>query len=224
MDENQFLKFQKRTHGNPVLERSTIKLSTLQNSLPIKGEFTTLIRNETCGTETKFIVVEGKINSPPLISKSTLIELGMIKITADGSFAKTNHLRIQDLKKDVIVDTEQDRGKMKLINRTLEQKENIQKKDSATTIQEMLMGKRSTPYPATRISTYKAQMNRPIMTRLEYIPRTTDKDENLYDDTNGRDRRYKEKINSSFCLLFLEVGIVYTPCFVVGNFPHGVLG
>ncbi|CAC5388769.1 unnamed protein product [Mytilus coruscus] len=69
MDENQFLTFQKKTYGNPVLEKSKIKLSTLQNSLPIKGEFTTVIRNETCGTETKFIVVKGKINSPPLIRK-----------------------------------------------------------------------------------------------------------------------------------------------------------
>ncbi|VDI40773.1 Hypothetical predicted protein [Mytilus galloprovincialis] len=96
MDEHQFVKFQSKTYGNPVLEKSKIKLSTLQNSLSIKGEFKTIIRNKTCGTETKFIVVKGKINSPPLISKSTLIELGMLEIRADGSFAKTNHLKIKD--------------------------------------------------------------------------------------------------------------------------------
>ncbi|VDI58848.1 Hypothetical predicted protein [Mytilus galloprovincialis] len=117
MDENQFLKFQSKTYGNPVLEKSKIKLSTLQlqNSLPIKGEFKTIIRNKTCGTETKFVVVKRKINSPPLISKSTLIELGMIQINSppliskstlielgmiqirtDGSFVKKNQLRIPD--------------------------------------------------------------------------------------------------------------------------------
>ncbi|VDI73816.1 Hypothetical predicted protein [Mytilus galloprovincialis] len=96
MDENQFVKFQSKTYGNPVLEKSKIKLSTLQNSLPIKGEFKTIIRNKTCGTETKFVVVKGKINSPPLISKSTLIELGMIQIRTDGSFVKKNKLRIPD--------------------------------------------------------------------------------------------------------------------------------
>ncbi|VDI61580.1 Hypothetical predicted protein [Mytilus galloprovincialis] len=97
MDENQFEKFQRKTYGKPVLEKSKIKLSTLQNSLPIKGEFTRLsLRNKTCGTETRFIVVKGKINSPPLISKSTLIELGMIQIRTDGSFVKTNQLRIPD--------------------------------------------------------------------------------------------------------------------------------
>ncbi|CAG2242188.1 unnamed protein product [Mytilus edulis] len=96
MDENQFVKFQSKTYSSPVLEKSKIKLSTLQNSLPIKGEFTTIIRNKTCGTEAKFVVVKGKINSPPLISKSTLIELGMIQIRTDGSFVKKNQLRIPD--------------------------------------------------------------------------------------------------------------------------------
>ncbi|CAG2186885.1 unnamed protein product [Mytilus edulis] len=99
MDENQFEKFQRKTYGNQVLEKSKIKLSTLQNALPIKGEFKTIIRNKTCGTETRFIVVKGKINSPPLLSKSTLIELGIIQIIqirTDGSFVKTNQLRIPD--------------------------------------------------------------------------------------------------------------------------------
>ncbi|CAG2226938.1 unnamed protein product [Mytilus edulis] len=96
MDENQFEKFQRNTGGNPVVEKSKIKLSTLQNALPIKGEFKTIIRNKTCGTETRIIVVKGKINSPPLLSKSTLIELGMIQIRTDGSFVKANQLRIPD--------------------------------------------------------------------------------------------------------------------------------
>ncbi|CAC5357721.1 unnamed protein product [Mytilus coruscus] len=163
MDENQFLKFQKQTYGNPVLERSTVKLGTLQNALPIKGEFKTVIRNETCGTETKFIVVKGEIKSPPLISKLTLIELGMLQIRADGSFTKPNHLRILDKKKkkqDVMIVTEQDRGKIKHIKIT----ENLRKKESVTATQEMFIGNRSTP--ATRRSRYKALINRLIRTQL----------------------------------------------------------
>ncbi|CAC5366910.1 unnamed protein product [Mytilus coruscus] len=54
---------------------------------------------------------------------------------------------------------------MKLINKT-EQIANLQNKDSATAIQEMLMGYRSTPHPATGISPYQALMNRPIRTKL----------------------------------------------------------
>ncbi|CAC5366632.1 unnamed protein product [Mytilus coruscus] len=51
---------------------------TLQNSLPVKGEFKTIVRNATCGMETKFIVILGRINSPPLLSRATLNELGMM--------------------------------------------------------------------------------------------------------------------------------------------------
>ncbi|VDI74096.1 Hypothetical predicted protein [Mytilus galloprovincialis] len=96
MDENQLVKFQRTTDGNRVLEKSKIKLSTMQNSLPIKGEFKTIIRNKTCGIETKFIVVKGQINFPPLLSKATPIELGMLQIRGDCSFVKANQLRIPD--------------------------------------------------------------------------------------------------------------------------------
>ncbi|CAG2255184.1 unnamed protein product [Mytilus edulis] len=82
---------------------------------------------------------------------------------------------------------------MKLINKT-EQIANIQHKDSSTAIQEMLMGYRSTPHPATGISPYEALMNRPIRTKLGYIPRTITKNENLFDYINERDKQYKEKI------------------------------
>ncbi|CAC5361328.1 unnamed protein product [Mytilus coruscus] len=82
---------------------------------------------------------------------------------------------------------------MKLINKT-EQIANLQNKDSATAIQEMLMGYRSTPHPATGISPYEALMNRPIRTKLGYIPRTITKNENLFEDINERDKQYKEKI------------------------------
>lgn len=68
----------------------------MQNLLPIKGEFTTVIRNETCVRETKFIVVAGEI-------KSTLIELGMLQIKANGSFTYLNHLKIPDKEKRCIV-------------------------------------------------------------------------------------------------------------------------
>ena len=37
---------------------------------------------------------EGMINSPPLISKNILMELGMLQIKEDGSFAIQNEMRI----------------------------------------------------------------------------------------------------------------------------------
>ena len=79
-----------------TLQPSGVKLSTLQSELPMKVEFTATIRNQTCGAVARFVVARGRINSPPLISKNTLQELGMIQIREDGSFAKTNDLRIQE--------------------------------------------------------------------------------------------------------------------------------
>ena len=59
---------------------------------------------------TKFIVIKGRINSPPLISKTTFTKLGMLQIREDGLFAKPNDLRILVIEGNidaVMVNTEQ---------------------------------------------------------------------------------------------------------------------
>ena len=94
MDEFQFRALMHRSAEQMKLKDSKIKLMTLQNELPIKGEFSAIVRNQTCGIQSRFLVVKGRINSPPLISKSTLTELGMLQIRDDGSFAEPNSLRI----------------------------------------------------------------------------------------------------------------------------------
>ena len=94
MDEFQFRALLHKSAEQMKLKDSKIKLMTLQNELPIKREFSAIVRNQTCGIQSRFLVVKGRVNSPPLISKSTLIELGMLQIRDDGSFAETNSLRI----------------------------------------------------------------------------------------------------------------------------------
>ena len=101
MDEHQFKALIHRTSTNLTLTPSKTKLNTLQSELPVKGEFTTTIRNKTRGARARFVVVKGRINSPPLISKDTLQELGMLQIRGDGSFAEINDLRIQEEASDV---------------------------------------------------------------------------------------------------------------------------
>lgn len=96
MDEHQFKAFTHRTHDKPILANSNVKLRTLQHKLEVKGEFETVIRNETCGKLTKFVVVSGRIQSPPLISKETLTALGMLKIQPDGNLAEPNDLAISE--------------------------------------------------------------------------------------------------------------------------------
>ena len=66
---------QKNNVGFPFhqFKKSKVKLSTLQNALQVKGEFRTIVRNRTRDVKTNFIVVEGRINSPPLLGENTLI-------------------------------------------------------------------------------------------------------------------------------------------------------
>ena len=73
MDEYQYKALLHRSESKMELQKSQTKLRTLQNDLPIKGEFEAILRNETCGKRTEFLVIKGKINSPPLI------ELGMCR-------------------------------------------------------------------------------------------------------------------------------------------------
>jgi len=55
---------------------------------------------------------------------------------------------------------------MKVLNKT-EQINHLQGGDRETAIQDMLIGYRSTPHPATGITPYKALMNREIRVKLD---------------------------------------------------------
>ena len=95
MDERQYGALKRKTLDDITLKTSNTKLSTLQNELKVSGEFKATVRNQTRGTETTFVVVKGKINSPPLLGKKTLSELGMLEIRPDGSLKDQNELRIR---------------------------------------------------------------------------------------------------------------------------------
>ena len=71
LDEHQFKALTNRSSVKLTLQLSRDKRSTLQSELPVKGEFIATVRNQTCGAVATFVVVRGRINSPPLISKRT---------------------------------------------------------------------------------------------------------------------------------------------------------
>ena len=77
------------------MRESNTKLSTLQNELGVSGEFKATARNQTKDTETMFVVVKGKINTPPPLDRKALFQLGMLKIRPDGTLKEPNELRIQ---------------------------------------------------------------------------------------------------------------------------------
>jgi len=58
-----------KTQEKLELAESNTEIRTLQNSIEVLGEFETTVRNHTRGVQTKFIVVNGKINSPPLLGQ-----------------------------------------------------------------------------------------------------------------------------------------------------------
>ena len=97
MDEYQFKALVHRTNTKLELAPSKVKLSTLQSKLPVKGEVQTVIRNQTCGVKAKFVVLKGHSNSPPLLGRDTLEDLGMLKIDPTGQFAEENELKIKSV-------------------------------------------------------------------------------------------------------------------------------
>ena len=98
MDEYQFKALKHRSQEIKELEPRRDTLKTLQSDLTGKGEFTTTLLNKNQGTHSKFLVIQGKMDSPPLLSKSTLLELGMLKIDPEGTLKEINELRIQTVR------------------------------------------------------------------------------------------------------------------------------
>jgi len=98
MDEYQFRALENRSKQIRELDPSKDTLKTLQSDLVVQGEFHTTIRNKNRGAKSKFLAIEGKMDSPALLSKNTLIKLGMIKIDPDETLKETNELRIKSVK------------------------------------------------------------------------------------------------------------------------------
>ena len=99
MDEYQFKALKHRSRENNNLEPRRDTLKTLQSDLTVKGEFNATLRNKNRGAQGKFLVIQVKMDSPPLLSKSTLLDLGMLKIDSEGTLKETNELRIKSAKK-----------------------------------------------------------------------------------------------------------------------------
>ena len=96
MDEYHYMALKRKSYENIALQESSTRLNTLQNALHVSGEFKATAHNETRVTDTTFVVIKGKINSPPLLGRRKLIELGMLEIRPDGSLKGSNELRRTD--------------------------------------------------------------------------------------------------------------------------------
>ena len=88
MDEHQFRKLQTE-RPEMTLRESTIKLKALNHDLPIMGECTVKLENQTRVITAAIVVVKGKIDSLPLLGRPSLDELGMLKIDETGGLKKS---------------------------------------------------------------------------------------------------------------------------------------
>lgn len=88
-------------HSSDTPETSnyhSIDMKMIQKELKVKGEFTTIVRNNNCGARTMFIVIKGYIGTPSVIGRDTLQELRMLKIEPAGPLKESNELRIKTIK------------------------------------------------------------------------------------------------------------------------------
>ena len=53
--------------------------------------------------ENEVIVIQGKINSPPLLSRATLKKIGLMEIRPNGSFAEPNDLKVTNEKEEELM-------------------------------------------------------------------------------------------------------------------------
>ena len=95
MDEYQYHGLRKASKNDIQLIKTSDCLKTLQLELEVIGEFPIVLRNKTRGIETKFLVIKGHMDSLPLLSKTSLEDLGMLKIEPRGLLREHNSLRIK---------------------------------------------------------------------------------------------------------------------------------
>ena len=82
MDEYHFKALKHRSQEIPVkgLHPSRDTLKVLQSDLEVKSKFSATLQNKSCGTSSKFLVIQGIVDSPLLKSKSRLFKQWMSRI------------------------------------------------------------------------------------------------------------------------------------------------
>lgn len=90
MDKHQFKQLQQQARQHVEIKDTKIKLKTLRGELPVVGEADVIMSNQTRSVNTTIVIIQGTIDSPPLIGRKTLEELGMLIIDATGQLTTPN--------------------------------------------------------------------------------------------------------------------------------------
>ena len=89
MDESQFANLREQAPELKIKD-TNVKLKALKEELPVIGEVAVEMSNETRTVSTTMLIIEGKIDSPPLIGRQTLETLGMLLIDVTGGLKSPN--------------------------------------------------------------------------------------------------------------------------------------
>ena len=90
MDEYQFKSLLQQIPEETELLKTRMKLKTLTEELPVMGECSVTMENETRKAEATIAVIKGKIDSYPLLGRKTLEDLGMVTFDATGRLKEPN--------------------------------------------------------------------------------------------------------------------------------------
>jgi hypothetical protein len=90
MDEYQFKSLVQQVPEETELRKTRMKLKTLTEELPVMGECSVTMENETRKAEATIAVIKGKIDSYPLLGRKTLEDLGMVTFDATGRLKEPN--------------------------------------------------------------------------------------------------------------------------------------
>ena len=90
MDEYQFKSLLQQVPEETELRKTRMKLKTLTEELPVMGECSVTMENETRKAKATIAAIKGKIDSYPLLGRKTLEDLGMVTFDATGRLKEPN--------------------------------------------------------------------------------------------------------------------------------------
>lgn len=92
MNEQQFSQLQKQA-PDIQLQSTRIKLKALQHELPVIGEVNVNMSNQSRNISTTIVIIKGTIDSPSLIGRQTLEDLGMLLIDNTGNLKSNKEIK-----------------------------------------------------------------------------------------------------------------------------------
>ena len=104
MDEHQFKQLQQQAPQHLEIKDTKIKLKTLRDELPVVGEADVIMSNETRSVNTTIVIIQGTIDSPPLIVQPKPKNPNAIRACLDLRLVNKSMLRTRQVQAPITED------------------------------------------------------------------------------------------------------------------------